>query len=314
MCTSITINTNNNDVILGRTFDWSVSEKYKVIVAPRNYEWTAKSSSEHFDSKFAFIGLAVEFPIIEHPIFVDGVNEKGLMCATLWLNDSSYSPYEEGKINLESYDIVLWILSQFSSVDDVLRNISSLNILDSMYTELSFPITLHWIINDKSGKSVIIEKTKLGLQIYTDSIGTLTNDPLYYKHLNNLEPYLPFDITIFNSKRFPGDFSPSSRFIRAALLRQSIKNASNESEGILNVYKILQNVSEKDETALFLPDSKIYFYTLYTTAMCANSGNYYATTYRNNQINKFNLFHEDLTSSKLIKFELSEEQAYNKRN
>lgn len=285
------------------------------MIAPRNYEWTAKTSSQHFHNKFAFIGLAADYHIGDHPFFVDGVNEKGLMCATLWLNNASYSPYEERKINIESYDIVLWMLSQFSSVDDVLDNISSLNILNPMLDSMieDIPITLHWILNDKAGKSVVIEKTKLGLQVYNDSISTLTNDPVYSGHLNNLERYFPYNIDIFNSKKFPGDFSPSSRFIRAALLRQSI-NANIEADGILNVFKVLQNVSEKDQTSLFIPDSTIYYYTLYTTAMCANSGNYYAMTYNNNQINKFNLFHEDLNGSKLVIFDLSEKQAFNIRN
>lgn len=73
------------------------------------------------------------------------------------------------------------MLSQFSSVCDVLDNISSLNILDSMLDPLieGAPITLHWILNDNAGKSVVIEKTKLGLQVYNDSISTLTNDPVY---------------------------------------------------------------------------------------------------------------------------------------
>ncbi|MCR4942883.1 MAG: linear amide C-N hydrolase [Clostridium sp.] len=308
MCTSITITTKNNDTILGRTFDWiPLDRPAKITFVPRNFNWISKTSSESFNSKFALMGLSLnQSDSRNHPILADGVNEMGLMCACLWINDASYSSFKKDKHNLRAADVVFGMLSEFSSVDDVLHNLSSLNIFNPETSQFEDDLLLHWILNDKSGKSIIVEQTKLGLQIYSNSIGTLTNDPIYPKHLCNLYDYLPYDSKIFEDARLPGDFSPSSRFIRAALLRQSITKASNESEGIRDTFKVLENVSSKDEAFMF--------YTLYRTAMRANSGNYYAITYGNNQIDKFNLFHENLNGKNIVEYELSETQAFNIRN
>ncbi|MCR4943525.1 MAG: linear amide C-N hydrolase [Clostridium sp.] len=174
---------------------------------------------------------------------------------------------------------------------------------------------MHWILNDKSGKSIVIEQTKLGLQVYSDSIGTLANDPIYCEQIHNLYDYMPYNPEIFENSELPGNFSSSCRFLRAALLSKSITKASNESEGIRDTFKVLENISSKDEVLLY--HEAPYFpncYTLYRTAMCANSGNYYVMTYGNNQIDKFNLFHENFNGKNPVEYDLSETQAFHIRN
>lgn len=201
MCTGITVTTKNNDIILARTGDWiNMDEPAKVTFVPRNFHWEPRSSSESFNSKFALIGISVnQSKSLSYPVFSDGVNEKGLMCASFWLDDACYFSFKEGKHNLECIDIIFWILSQFSSVEDVRNNLSLLNVLNSepsIYFNSS--MLAHWMLNDKSGKSIIIEQTKLGIQIYDDSIGTITNEPIYAKHLCNLYEYYPYNPEIFD--------------------------------------------------------------------------------------------------------------------
>lgn len=56
-----------------------------------------------------------------HPVFADGVNEKGLTCATLYF--PGFAKYEEENIenkeNIACYDFVLWALSQFKHLEEV---------------------------------------------------------------------------------------------------------------------------------------------------------------------------------------------------
>ena len=46
--------------------------------------------------------------------------------------------------------------------------------------------TLHWIVSDTNGKSIVIEKTKEGFKTYDNPIGVLTNSPIFGWHLTNL--------------------------------------------------------------------------------------------------------------------------------
>ena len=310
MCTSITIKTNDNNVILGRTMDCPTIP-FNVIYAPRNFHWKSTTYNEPFTSKYAFMGLSADIPLpVSHPYWADGINECGLMCAQLTLTTTTYADYKDDKSNLESLEIILWMLSQCSSVQDVLDKLDTINILPPSLPEFRELNHFHWIVSDKTNRTVILENTASGVNIYSDSICTLTNDPAYPEQVKNLNNYLPYSPEIFVNEKLPGDFSSISRFVRAALLRQSITNASNEKDGMLNVYKILDNVSYRDEIVEF-PGLPGNVYTVLSTAMCANSGCYYVKTYGNSQINKFSIFNENLNGSDIVKYNLSQYQAFN---
>ena len=60
--------------------------------------------------------------VYNHPAFSDGVNEKGLTCASLYLNKLTRFDINNSdtKINIVAYNFILWVLSQFQNLDEVI--------------------------------------------------------------------------------------------------------------------------------------------------------------------------------------------------
>ena len=40
--------------------------------------------------------------------------------------------------------------------------------------------TLHWMISDITGKSIVVEQTKEKLNVFDNNIGVLTNSPTFF--------------------------------------------------------------------------------------------------------------------------------------
>ena len=69
----------------------------------------------------------------------------------------------------------------------LLKNIELVDIPINDKTPVS---TLHWMISDKTGKSIVVEKTKDKFAVYDNPVGVLTNNPTFDWHLTNLNEYM----------------------------------------------------------------------------------------------------------------------------
>jgi penicillin V acylase-like amidase (Ntn superfamily) len=248
-----------------------------------------------------------------HPILADGLNEKGLMCAMLYLTDfTQYSKtIVEGKENVAPHDFVFWALSQFKDVEEAKKSLECLEIVDIPSNLLNLTPSLHYILSDKSGKSIVVERTPRGLQVFDNPVGVMTNSPDFQWHLNNLHQYIgirsrQFDKVTWGNLELssftngsgafglPGDFTSPSRFTRAVYLKSNLTQIDNELEGINGIFHILSNC-QVPKGAVITSDGKEHS-TIYTSAMCSESGTYYYYTYDNTQISAINLFNEDLNT------------------
>ncbi|MFT8362346.1 MAG: choloylglycine hydrolase family protein [Sporolactobacillus sp.] len=322
MCTSLTLRTKEGHHLLGRTMDFTIDFNQFVIVTPRNYSWQNDSANQ-CTTNYATVGMGIKQQ--DHILLADGVNEQGLMCATLYLPGyASYNKEElADKINLPPQDFVFWCLTHYATVDEVREAMHVYNFLDSPLAILGITPPLHWIVSDKSGACLVIESTAHGLQLYDNLIGVLTNSPELSWHLQNLRQYIglrsnPYnptqwgdlELTAFSqgsgSFGLPGDFTPASRFVRAAFLKQTHNEAGNELEGITEIFHILANCA--------LPKGPvknsegIMDYTLYTAAMCAESASYYYFSYDSQQISAIHLANEDLNAQTVKIFPYSRQQ------
>ena len=152
MCTALTVKTKDGYHLFGRNMDLSYSFNQAVTLVPRNYEYRDRVTGTMKKNKYAIIGMASV--IDEYPAFADAMNEKGLGCAGL--NFPGYSYLEEktvsGKINLAPYDLILWILSNFETVDEVKKELPNVELIAVPINEKTPLPTLHWIAADKNGK------------------------------------------------------------------------------------------------------------------------------------------------------------------
>lgn len=117
--------------------------------------------------------------------------KKCLACAGL--NFEGYAYYEkkfvEGKNNIPPYDFILWVLFNHETIEEIKADIKDIELVNKQINENYFVPTLHLIIYDKSGNSIVVEKTKEKFAAYDNKVGTLTNNSFLVKNYN-LDKYI----------------------------------------------------------------------------------------------------------------------------
>ncbi|HDR7993039.1 TPA: choloylglycine hydrolase [Bacillus cereus] len=322
MCTSLTLQTKNGQHLFARTMDFTLDFNQEVIIVPRRYQWN-NITGETIKAKQAVVGMGINHQ--GRVILADGVNESGMTCATLYFPGfATYSnSIDDNKTNLAPFDFVAWSLTQFNSVEELKKSVDSIFFLDVPLSVLGVTPPLHWILADKWGECIVLEPTIEGLKMYDNPLGVMTNSPEFNWHLQNLrqyiglqsQPYAPTQwgdvpLSAFGqgsgSMGLPGDFTPPSRFVRAAYNKQNIQEVDNEEEGISAIFHILSNCElPKGEV---ITEEGTIDNTIYTSAMCMESGIYYYHTYDCRQIIAIHLFNENLDTDEIKTYPFQRKQ------
>lgn len=229
-CSDFLFNSSSDSVVSGRTMDFAVDLKTVLEVIPRgtvfhdlpvakcphcpDFEWT---------SRFGFVGLNA----YGMNVATDGLNEKGLSAAWLYLVGSQYPSPETPGFN-ESLPVVTsvpsYILGNFASVDEVREGLGRVQLAGyddefgtailKLKTTGSAP--LHVSVHDAHGKSLVIEFLN-GKTVFYDNVNqVMTNDPPLNDHLTELTNRgLQFEI---DSSDIPGGYGSKERFLRLSLL------------------------------------------------------------------------------------------------
>ncbi|MGM0218777.1 linear amide C-N hydrolase [Enterococcus sp. AZ126] len=327
MCTSITMTTKEQQVLLARTMDFAVVLDAEPTFIPRKK--FVFSNDEHYDRKneYAFVGMARQVDK-ERFVFADGLNETGLSCAALYF--SGYADYNsqdsDKKYTLAPHDVVPFLLSNCSSLEDVSRTMENAQVENVALDFLGIVLPLHWVVTEKTGKSMIIEYTEQALHIYENTIGVMTNSPDYKWHTTNLRNYIglqPEQKTEVHLKNMvmkpfgegagafglPGDFTPPSRFVRATFLKACLQDVQTELDGVTAMFHVLSNVSIPKGA---VKATQAFDYTQYTSVMVNSSLHYYYKTYTDQRIRCIQLDNEDFeaTSGKIWSNRESEDILY----
>lgn len=321
MCTCIKIK--NNNLYFGRNLDLEHKFGEKVVITPRNYEFKLKNN-QTFYSKYALIGMATVQN--NYPLYAEAANEKGLCIAGLYFPENAvYNIEKENSINIASFELIPWILGNFSKISEIRHILKDVNITNKTFNEKMPAAELHWMISDDTD-CIVLEQTKNGLEIYENPYEVLTNNPPFCYHSININNYM--NISAKNAEnRFsnkirlegygqgmgmiglPGDVSPTSRFIRAAFNKFNSSEGKNEDEDITQFFHILDSVSMIKGTIITKENNLDM--TTYSCCINATKGIYYFKTYYNNQINAVRLNESNMNSKNLEIFEMLEEQNIN---
>ena len=177
MCTSFSIQTKEGHNFFGRNLDLAYNVNECPIILPRNYELEDKVTGNKTKAKRAIIGMGTM--IDDHPSMVDAMNEDGLVCAGL--NFEGFAHFEEkpvvGKTNVTPYDFIYWVVSNHETIDEVKTALKNLELVDVPLNEKTPVPTLHWMITDKTGESIVVEKTSEKLGVFDNPVGVMTNQP-----------------------------------------------------------------------------------------------------------------------------------------
>ena len=333
MCTALMLNTNQGNHIFGRSMDLEYHFGQAIHIVPRNYPYTNVVDKTNHKTKYAILSfgvLAQDATSRKYPLLADGVNEKGLACAGL--NFPGYADFQEidsQKVNIGPHDVILHILANFEYVGEVKDYIKGVHIVNRPFAN-GWPVaTLHWMVSDKNGDSIVIESTQKGLIVYENKVGVMANSPEFDYHVTSLNQYIIQNPTTPKERAFggvtlkpfgvgvgmvgiPGDFSGPTRFIRTAYFRSIIDGKYSDEDTLAEFFHVMDNVSIVRGSVL--TQDGIDSMHQYKSCYNQEKGILYYTTYKNFQINSVSLFKEDLDAKEIKTFEYKDCQSINAQN
>jgi len=320
-CTGMQIQTKDGSFVNGRTVEFSTPINLSEMFVPRNYEFKGTlpdgSAGLHYRSKYAAVG-AITFGA---PAIVDGINEKGLSVGMFYFPGyakyTTVTPQNKSKA-LSPIDFTNWIITQFATVDEVKQHLSEVIIAPTTPPGWPGLPPFHYIVYDKTGKSIIIEPINGKLQLHENPLGVFTNSPTFEWHMTNLANYInlstvnaaPVEVDGVKLKQLgagsglhglPGDFTPPSRFVRAAIFSSSAVPAANNNDAVMQIFHLLNQFdipvgSVRTIDGKTIEDES----TLATTVKDPNSLKYYVKTYQDQNIRVTDLQSFDFDSKALM--------------
>ena len=321
-CTGITLKSKDGGIVVARTVEWALNDAQhnKILVVPRNKKFVGQTpegnNGKRWDGKYGFVTLTA----YGQPYGPDGLNEEGLYVGVYYLPDfAEYGIYDSTKSekSMSVGDLMQWMLSSFKTVDEVIANLNTVlvvNVENKDFGGAALPF--HFKIVDPSGNSKIIEIVNKGeVKVYEPYIGVITNSPTYDWHIINQRNYLnlspipnnSFNLATYSLKPLgggsgliglPGDFTPPSRFVRAAAFTASCRPLESSLDAVFESFRILDNFNiplgaqvPKDH----LP-TDIVGATQVTSSSDLKNKVYYYHTMWNRQIRKIDLATIDFAS------------------
>lgn len=290
MCTALTLS--NGDFYFGRNLDLEYPFGQQVVVTPRAYPLSFHCLPP-LPRHYAMIGMAGAGT--DYPFYAEAANEKGLCMAGLYFPGNAYyhpQPQPDA-LNAAPYELIPWLLGQCASVAEARPLLERLALLGVPFRE-DLPLApLHWILADRED-CLVIEPTREGVKLYHNPAGVLTNNPPFPYHLDHLTGYLhlsprpqenrlcphlplqPYGQGL-GAVGLPGDFSPASRFVRAAFLRLNSVCPKEEGPSVAQFFHILDAVAMV-RGSVVTPEGRCDL-TLYSCCINATRGIYYYKAY-----------------------------------
>jgi choloylglycine hydrolase len=325
-CTGITLKSNDGSVVVARTVEWALNDAQhnQILIVPRNKNFKGQTpqgyNGKTWTGKYGFVTLTA----YGQPYGPDGLNEEGLYVGVYYLPGfAEYAVYDSSKaaISMSVGDLMQWMLSSFKTVDEIVSNLNSVIVVNVENKDFGgAELPFHFKIVDPSGASKIIEIVNKGeVKLYDPYMGVITNSPTYDWHLINqrnfinlsTNPSTPLRLDGYELKPIgggsgliglPGDFTPPSRFVRAAAFTASCRILESSMDAVFESFRILDNFNIPLGAQVpkeHMP-SDIVSATQITSSSDLKNRVYYYHTMWNRQIRKIDL--------KSIDFALIKEQ------
>ncbi len=258
-CTGISLTAKDGSRVVARTVEWAESAmECGYVVAPRGHlHQSLTPTGENglkYRSVYGYAGIYTEYA----PFIVEGMNEAGLSAGLFFFPQygryMKYDPAHNTR-TLCDMQLVSWVLSQFSSIDQMKSALQDIDLV-SLDHRIG---TVHWRIAEPNGRTVVLEFIDGVPHFYENPLGVLTNSPGFEWQMTNLNNYVNlhsggasgYDIAKgVNLKAFgggsgmlglPGDFTPPSRFVRAAFMQATAPVQESGFDAVMMAFHILNN-------------------------------------------------------------------------
>ena len=318
MCTAVSINASRH--LFSRTLDLDTTYGEAVLSVPRRYPLNFRHENSMAEHN-AILGVGCIFD--EVPLYYDAFNDKGLAMAGLsFPNKAVYFEKRRGSVNIASFELITYVLARCSSIGEAAQLLENTTVTQDKFNSRLETTPLHWILADKSS-ALTVESTERGLEISENPFGVLTNSPEFSYHTTRISDFMQVDSSFPENKicsnvslpyyskglgacGLPGDFSSSSRFMRAVFL----KNRLNADATVSDAFHLMDNISVP--RGAVMTENKKPFYTIYTSVADINEGVYYFTTADSRRIRAVQLDEKLKSSVEISVFSMTEkEKVYN---
>lgn len=262
-CTGISLKAEDGAAIRGRTLEFGFPLRSNVIVVPagQDLHGTLPDGGKGlaYKSKYAIVGANA----LNLPIIIDGINDQGLSVGLFYF--PNYAEYtkataENASKAIAPHEFGLWVLANFASIDEVREGVKDIAVVPTpapgLGSDKGMVAGAHFFIQDKTGKSLAIEPVDGTLKVHDAPLGVMTNAPTYDWHMTNLQNYInlsprdvssaklgPVTLNAFGTGAgllgIPGDFTPPSRFVRAAIFGQAAPSDATAQDAVLSAFHIL---------------------------------------------------------------------------
>ena len=266
-CTAVNIKANDGTVIAGRTMEWPIDMKWTINSIPQGTSFrttapeTLKLPALQFITKYDILGVSSGV-IPGAPALLEGQNSAGLgMSGNFLPGFTEYQTVTAKDVDYVSVmDFGTLTLGMFANVAELIKELPRYKVwYDSSLDSGPTPPWLHFVFTDRTGASIVVEFVKGQMRIHDNLAQVLTNAPTYDWHLTNTRNYLsltklgPAPVLVNGQTvtevgqgggllGVPADYTPPSRFIRAAYLRQMATPPSDREESVQLTAHILNNV------------------------------------------------------------------------
>lgn len=239
-CSRVLWNDNSQAVLVGRNMDWLEDMKTNLWVLPRGMQRESKvgKNSLSWTSRYGSV-VSVSYDSAT----ADGINEKGLNIALLWLAESEYGQRNE---NLPGMLISLWgqyFLDNFATVKEAVSVFEKtpFQLLSGTVGTSGREARLHLSIADATGDSAIIEYINGKPKIYHNRQYTvMTNSPTFDKQIDNLKQYKGFG----GVQPLPGTTEAADRFVRAAFYLKQLPKPLNHKQAVAGIISVMRNIAQ----------------------------------------------------------------------
>ena len=318
-CTGISLTAADGSYIQARTIEWAygaLNSEYVIIPrgeALQSYTPTGMNGIK-FKARYGVVGLAV----VEKEFIAEGINEAGLSAGLFFFpRYGSYESYEsvDNPRTLADLQVVQWMLTQCATIDEAMEAVKRVRIV-----ALEKTAVVHWRIGEPSGRQVVMEIVGGEVNFYENTVGVLTNAPGFEWQVTNLENYVNLRPGSAQSYKLggvtlepnggstamlglPGDFTPPSRFVRAAFFRNTAPQRATGLDTVLEAFHLLNNfdvpIAIENPTEHNLPSA-----TQWTSAIDLTSRTVYYKTAYNSTIRSIALDNIDFARVKYASYPL----------
>jgi len=265
-CTGGALTARDGSVVVGRTLEFGQPLDSQIAVWPAGSSikgLSTRGAGLTFRTRYGFAGATVGN---HSDMLAEGLNEKGLNVGLFYFPGfAQYTPVDKARSGriLAPVQITAWILGNFANVEEVKRNIGSVDLTPQVLDLIGIVPDVHVKVQDASGRSIVIEPRGGRLVVHDNPTRVLTNAPTFDWQITNLNNYVTLMKSYPTAKvigapgagelklqplgmgaggmGLPGDFSPTSRFVRMVYFTQGATPAADASGSVSTLFHILNN-------------------------------------------------------------------------